>query len=353
MITVLFDSKNSISLKFSLYPIFTSKFFKNFHFIDKEGLKQTKKTNTILILGKFFTKIPHNERIPLLESIKNNYKKIIFFDDLDGSEIQFFEYFNFFDLYFKKQIYADKSMYLKNFIGNKFFTDYYAVNFGIHPQKQSNYKGEFLGKIDELEKIKVSWNLGIGNYSNINGRSINHIYNLFGKNGLHYLFKALTKFKVPKEKPMLKCQARFSYNPQRGHIDFQRKLFLEITSKEDHFISGRINSKQYSQELKKVSAVLSPFGYGEICFRDFEAILNGSVLVKPDMSHINTWPNIYLPNETYVPVNWNGNDLIEKVDYIFSHPLELNRIRMEAFNTLKNSYTKKDEKVEELLDFIT
>ena len=36
---------------------------------------------------------------------------------------------------------------------------------------------------------------------------------------------------------------------------------------------------------------ISPFGYGEICWRDFEAILCGCLVVKPDMSHVETNPS--------------------------------------------------------------
>ena len=31
---------------------------------------------------------------------------------------------------------------------------------------------------------------------------------------------------------------------------------------------------------------MSPFGFGEICYRDFEAMLNGACLIKPDVSHL-------------------------------------------------------------------
>ena len=34
---------------------------------------------------------------------------------------------------------------------------------------------------------------------------------------------------------------------------------------------------------------LSPFGWGEIGARDFEIFINGSLLIKPDMSHLETY----------------------------------------------------------------
>jgi len=39
--------------------------------------------------------------------------------------------------------------------------------------------------------------------------------------------------------------------------------------------------------------------------------LCGSLLVKPDMSHVRTWPDIFVPHETYVPVSWDFSDLEE------------------------------------------
>ena len=40
--------------------------------------------------------------------------------------------------------------------------------------------------------------------------------------------------------------------------------------------------------------MVSPFGFGEITLKDFETFLSGSVLVKPNMSHMETYPNFYI-----------------------------------------------------------
>ena len=58
---------------------------------------------------------------------------------------------------------------------------------------------------------------------------------------------------------------------------------------------------------------LSPFGWGEIGARDFEVFINGSLLIKPDMSHLETFPNFFKPMKTYIPVAWNFEDLEDKI----------------------------------------
>jgi hypothetical protein len=271
---------------------------------------------------------------------------------LDGSEIQFFKYFNDFDLFFKKQVYSNKLNYIKNFQGNKLFTDFYSKYSGGEVIVESGFDGKYEGNLNDLEKIKVAWNIGLGPYPPNNSKITRFIFNKLGKN-----FLRLTQKKFPKEefrikKEINKCQARFFYNPKRDHIDFQRKLFLEIISNNSLFLSGKIEPKHYQKELKNTVAVLSPFGFGEICFRDFEAIINGSVLVKPNMDHLKTWPNIYIPHQTYLPINWNGSDLIEEVENLISNPVIISELRQNAFQVLNKAHENLDEKVSEFIDLI-
>ena len=58
---------------------------------------------------------------------------------------------------------------------------------------------------------------------------------------------------------------------------------------------------------------LSPFGQGEVCYRDFEIFGFGVVMVKPTMERINTHPNPYIENETYMTVNLDWSNLNETI----------------------------------------
>ena len=59
---------------------------------------------------------------------------------------------------------------------------------------------------------------------------------------------------------------------------------------------------------------ISPYGWGEVCYRDFEIVISGALLIKPSMDHLSTFPDVYIPHETYIPVSWELNDLAETVE---------------------------------------
>jgi len=99
--------------------------------------------------------------------------------------------------------------------------------------------------------------------------------------------------------------------------------------------SGLVDHRQYMQELRTSKICFSPFGYGEICWRDYEAIATGSVLLKPDMSHISTSPDIYIPFETYVPVKWDMSDLEDKIEILLANDELREKITKSAFNAVR------------------
>jgi hypothetical protein len=70
-----------------------------------------------------------------------------------------------------------------------------------------------------------------------------------------------------------------------------------------------VGKRAYMRELAQSRICFSPFGYGEVCWRDYEAVYSGALLVKPDMSHMETNPDVFVANETYVPIRWDFDDL--------------------------------------------
>jgi len=76
---------------------------------------------------------------------------------------------------------------------------------------------------------------------------------------------------------------------------------------------------EYVDILSRSKVAISPFGMGEICFRDFEIVHYGTVMIKPDMSRIITEPNLYVPYETYIPCKPDWSDLLDVVEEVLTN----------------------------------
>jgi hypothetical protein len=347
----IFFIPSRITLLYSLYPIYHSKFKNHFKFTSSLNYIIEKDSNDILFIvgGQDFW-FKNVQKIEIFNKLRKKYRKIAFFEDNASPESQLFEVLPFIDILYKRSIYKEKSNYQVDFAGNRLFTDYYTKMYSIE-SSLSDIPYPKLENLNESNKIKLAWNIGFGYYPL--SKSRNEIAKL-----LYKYFGAITLGLIPKidyfkngipNPEIEKCQARFDYKGYRPSIGYQRKIFLEKIDNNPLFLKGKIPLHDYNNEVKKVQALISPFGWGEVCFRDFEAILNGAVLIKPSMDHLNTYPNIFQENKTYLPIKWDGSDLIEVVEQIFSDKLLLNEIRHNSWNEFAESYKQIDNRIEELI----
>jgi hypothetical protein len=100
-----------------------------------------------------------------------------------------------------------------------------------------------------------------------------------------------------------------------------RKRSLDELGKLDgtyNIVSGRLPPEVYNIALSKSTCAVSPFGMGEICFRDFETWNIGCLLIKPFMDNVITYPNPYIDRETYFACNNNWDDLNDLIDVVLS-----------------------------------
>lgn len=349
-ITVLFNPKK-ISISYTMYPFWISHFKSQFKFTTNlNWVKNNDKNNYLLMVGWFSGQDEKGYHKKLLEQLKGKYQKISFFDDGDGSESHYLDLLPFFHKYYKKQAFLNRQGYLKEYYGKRIFTDFYHHNFGIIENPAPLYLPK-ISDSNDLGKIKVLWNLGFGKYPlSKHGHKIEKIiFDLLGVSGLSlFVSKRNNPEKLPSPS-LFKCHARFGFKGYRPTIGFQRKLFSETVQGESNFLSGLVPLEVYNKEVKNVKAILSPFGWGEICFRDFEAVLNGAVLVKPNMDHIETWPDVFVANQTYLPVNWDGSNLITSVEELLTNQTLMNQLRKNAWETLHDSQSKIEDKILEIL----
>ena len=221
----------------------------------------------------------------------------------------------FVDSFLKSHLLKDKTLYLKNFRTGRIFTDCFDDLY------QSGEKKENYPPLpeNELDKLGLSWAPCFEKYDE-NRYSIKRkiancirpfIYN-FVKEKLKVDF-----FPVDSSRPK-QYSARFGLTHSRPSVVDHRKAISGLLQKRGCECS-RIPLPDYFREMRQAQISLSPFGVGEFCYRDYEAIICGSALVKPDMSHLETWPNLYQENKTYIPHKWDLSDLNEKLDFLLDN----------------------------------
>ena len=94
---------------------------------------------------------------------------------------------------------------------------------------------------------------------------------------------------------------------------------LEDMKETYNIVKGQSTPQQFVDVMKRSKVGLSPFGMGELCYRDLELIQWGCLLIKPDMSKVITEPDFFKPMETYVPVKADWSDLNQTIDKVLAN----------------------------------
>ncbi len=350
MITILYRN-NPQAYFHALFPILQSPWASHIYITEDLNfcLKQDR-NEVIVVMGIFKGKYQLAEQnIAFLQKLKKKYRKLVFFDDSDGADSLHTELIESVDLYYKKQLLIDRSQYLKPAYGRQHFSEYYHQNVGIEDPNPDNR--EALKKPEELNKLRLFWNIGAAVYpkSKINRKLA---YTLASA-PFHMLrnpfYQKIGNWRVPIAQRVPAIQTRFSDTQYTPSIGYQRKQMLKQVSGKKGLLMGRISQEKFNWELKNVLAVLSPFGWGEICHRDFEAFYFGTLLIKPTCEHLETWPNVFLRGETYVSINWNLENMLAKLDHILAHPKEYQRMALEGHHQYRCELETMTHRVEQII----
>ncbi|MGI6377808.1 MAG: hypothetical protein ACOX0I_01925 [Bacilli bacterium] len=288
-------------------------------FLKKSLISQLKKEKSydIVVLAihhkSELGRIGTDQRRLILENIKEKCNKLVWMDCSDSTGTCMFDVLDVVDLYLKKQILKDKHLYTNQFKGQRIHTDYYYKTF--HLSAPSNETEVFwIADVTNLSKIDVSWNISFWN--NIRTGMISRIKKLLSLDSLN-LKGRYTDF----EEKNITLFFNGTCPKEENAISFQRlKVFSEVEQYNDSkYIVERnkISRKSYELNMRSSKFVISPFGWGEICNRDFEAFLFGSCLIKPTVNHLETFPNLFIENETYIPIDWDFQNF-KKILYFLS-----------------------------------
>jgi hypothetical protein len=247
---------------------------------------------------------PENEAelINLLISLKKSTNKLIWFDTGDSTGTTDFPIISYVDIFLKKQILKDLNYYTEQH-GSK------SVRVWLNDTPvHSDFSKYFPCPQNELHKIKVSCNLGYCDHRYFWPKC--HVISNYLPAGPKF-----TKVDINRDYD-LTFRGHINYDGKNA-ISFQRNLVLnKLKSINLNVITGSyVKRKIFLHELNTSKVCVSPFGWGEICSRDFESFLAGCILLKPSMDHSITFPNIFIENETYIPLKWDMSDFEEKISY--------------------------------------
>jgi hypothetical protein len=267
----------------------------------------------IVVNSKFaFIRLGINveKRQRFLTKVKSKCEKLLWFDIRDSTTLQDPGILPFVDGYYKAQMLQDVTLYLNPFYSNRIFADYYHRRFRIidsNPQKVPI----FVASEKLLNKINVFWNFSLSGFFGI----VPRVYHIMQRK-LPLPFKIWIKFVPPdiKRPRELSCHMNTHTQYGRESVFYQRAKMGDILKQYFYLDTLPVSRFKYFAELKRTKIAPSPFGWGESSFRDFEVIASGAALLKPDMTHLKTWPPLYVKDETYICLGWDLSDCVEKIN---------------------------------------
>lgn len=271
----------------------------------------------------------------IMKLAKKQSNYFVWLDTADSTGTCHFEVLPYVDRYLKKQLLADMNLYKQPIWGGRIHCQYYHEKYNLDDKNISNVVNKPLDP-KYMSKIGVAWNVALGD--------------LFQNGGVQYLHPFSRK--KPK---FIECGKNKIFDTHfRGSAwsevaGYQRKICAEKLAKckELKFPDPKqkVPKKEYNLELKKTRSVISPFGWGEICGRDFECFVYGAALIKPSMEHLRTFPQWYIDGETYIAIDWDFENFDSVMKQLISHPEMVQKIA-ENGQAMMKYYWSKNGRVE-------
>ena len=310
-----------------IYPI-----IKSINLIKESGVKinfvhSTKNNifdcNILIIDSRFCGKLKkRNEFIKYLKKEKTKNHKLIFVDTADNSGQLKTDFLSFVDIYWKGQILKNVNEYMNPHYGGRLFTNFYKKRFNI--KDKNKQISEPVKNKDLLNKIQICWNMGLcdhGRYAHIKQK-------LYSMLKLNFFINNTKNFFLPNRKRNINVSCRIGLKYERETVSFQRIKISELLK--NYIDTSKLSRFKYLKELSNSKYTISPFGWGELCPRDFETFINGAVLIKPDMETIDTWPNWYIQNKTYLSFDWDLKNFITRLEFALGNYKKFKEIAINA-----------------------
>ena len=212
--------------------------------------------------------------------------------------------------YFKTSLFRDRAQYLRPHYCGRLFSEFYHSSYGVEDADPT--PSRVLASQADLAKLYLSWNTALADYSLVGPRLSSFYRYLPSTIWLDYP----RRFAKPSGDRPLDLSCRMGLRYKHATIAYQRQQLADLLA--GYRRTARVSKFRYFRELENSKIVLSPFGFSEINYKDFEVFIAGALLLKPDMDHLDTWPDLYRDGETYVAHRWDLSDVSAKVEAVLA-----------------------------------
>jgi hypothetical protein len=247
--------------------------------------------------------LPHSgdKVLEQLSILRPRANRLVWLDSTDSSGETQFEVLDVVDLYTKRHLLKDVNAYTHPSSTINYFEDYYEsllekleIPYFTIRNKATDNKRALAEK--DVDRIRLSWTFAYTDVTSWNR------WTQIKRN-----FRGGYPSANPSvcDLPLESIGAFFTSETSdiRGAV---RKIALDQASIHNwKTMNSKLTNRLYLNALSSVGGAISPFGHGEMTYRDFEVAWFGSLLFKPSVEHLYTFPNVLTPWETYIPLSWN------------------------------------------------
>ncbi|MDO8598875.1 MAG: hypothetical protein Q7S02_02100 [bacterium] len=258
-----------------------------------------------------------------LQAARKYTTAILWFDISDSTGTTQFRVLPYVDRYCKGQLLRDRTQYRERYYGSRIFSDFAHRQFGVHDPDAGPPHLNHAPTDDQLKKVATSWNSGLAHYGNA-GVRLSRCWHLAPWAPRWYP----SRWTSPKHMRAIAVSCRIGTRYDRNTIAEPRRRIQSLLQRRG-IQTGKLDRRTYVAELRQSRIAVSPFGLGEITLRDFEIILCGAAMMKQDMSHVETWPNLWDATQ-YLPFRWDLADFDAQLDWACSNPRHVVALACEA-----------------------
>lgn len=274
-----------------------------------------------------------------LHEVKQKGIPIILYEVGDSAGTRQSEMLPYVDICLKKQMFKDRTRYLKK-------EGEHQVQIWLPDSVKELEKFKKVPPVSksDIQKIQLGWNIGLNDYRSFpqNFKKFFPLNTFVIPNNIY----SNIKYTQPDRNRVILFSYRGKLKTANERYSYNRNKLIEQLNQnatklaDNHYIGGKVPFNEYMKELHNSKIGLSPFGWGELCYRDFEIMIAGALLIKPSVAHLETYPNYFIENETYIPTRWDHKDLaqiITDVDKNYSDYLHIAKKAQETFKYFNNS----------------